>query len=307
MTVKTPDSRATSVRQRLLNLAKAHGEEFQRILTRYALERLLYRLSVSDQKDRFLLKGALLLAVWSPEKHRPTKDLDLMGRGDPSRTRLEAVFRALCAMEGQDDGITYLAETVVCAVIREESEYGGLRITLAAKLGTAEIPVQVDVGFGDAITPAPVEVEFPTLLNMPAPRLYAYPKETVVAEKFEAMVSLELGNSRMKDFFDVWMLARDFPFDGATLSLAIEATFARRGTSLPLEPPVALTSAFGEDSAKQMQWQAFRRRLVDPSIPDLGVVIGFLADFLQPILDAMSRQQPFTAMWFPDSGWQTGE
>ena len=303
----TIGKRAASVRQRLLNLAKARGEEFQRTLTRYALERLLYRLSVSDQKDRFLLKGALLLAVWSPEKHRPTKDLDLMGRGDPSRTTLEAVFRALCALEGQDDGIIYLAETVVCADIREETEYGGLRITLTANLGTADIPVQVDVGFGDAITPAPVEVEFPTLLDMPAPRLRAYPKETVVAEKFEAMVSLGLGNSRMKDFYDVWTLACAFPFGGATLSQAIEATFARRGTSLPLEPPLALTKVFGEDPAKQIQWQAFRRRVADLAIPDLEVVIGFLAGFLQPLLDAMSRQQSFTAMWLPDRGWQKEE
>ena len=292
------------MRQRLLNLAKARGEEFQRTLTRYTLERLLYRLSVSDQQDRFILKGALLLAVWSPEKHRPTKDLDLMARGDPSRTTLEAAFRVLCGIEGQDDGITFLAETVACAYIREEAEYGGLRITLTAKLGTAEIPVQVDVGFGDAITPAPVEVEFPTLLDMPAPRLHAYPKETVVAEKFEAMVSLQLGNSRMKDFFDVWTLARAFPFDGATLSQALEATFARRRTSLPTQPPLALTSAFGEDAAKQMQWKAFRRRLADPAIPDLGVVIGFLAGFLQPLLDAVSRRQSFTAMWLPDGGWQ---
>ena len=292
------------MRQRLLNLAKARGEEFQRTLTRYTLERLLYRLSVSDQQDRFILKGALLLAVWSPEKHRPTKDLDLMARGDPSRTTLKAAFRVLCGIEGQDDGITFLAETVTCADIREEAEYGGLRITLTAKLGTAEIPVQVDVGFGDAITPAPVEVEFPTLLDMPAPRLHAYPKETVVAEKFEAMVSLQLGNSRMKDFFDVWTLARAFPFDGATLSQALEATFARRRTSLPTQPPLALTSAFGEDAAKQMQWKAFRRRLADPAIPDLGVVIGFLAGFLQPLLDAVSRRQSFTAMWLPDGGWQ---
>ena len=300
----TTANHAVSVRQRLLNLAKIRGEEFQRTLTRYAFERLLYRLSVSDQRDRFLLKGALLLAAWSPEKHRPTKDLDLLGRGDRSRTTLVAAFRSLCALRIQDDGIIFLAETVACAEIREEAEYGGLRITLTAKLGTAEIPLQVDVGFGDAITPSPIEIEFPTLLDMPAPRLRAYPKDTVVAEKFEAMVSLELGNSRMKDFYDVWTLAHAFLFDGATLSHAIKATFARRGTPISVEPPIALTSRFGEDPAKQKQWQAFRRRLVDPTIPDLSVVVGFLAGFLLPLLEALSQQRSFTATWLPESGWQ---
>jgi hypothetical protein len=189
------------VRQRLLNLSKIRGEEFQRVLVRYSLERLLYRLGVSEHKDRFVLKGALLFAVWSPEMYRSTKDLDLLGYGAPSPQTLIESFRTLCAI-GFDDGIMYLRDTLACTEIREATEYGGLRITLIAKLGSAEIPVQVDVGYGDAITPMPDEIEFPTLLNLPAPHLRAYPKETVVAEKLEAMVSLGLANSRMKDFFD---------------------------------------------------------------------------------------------------------
>lgn len=304
MNAKPGGNRAASVRQRLLNLAKAHGEEFQRVLVRYALERLLYRLSVSGQKDRFLLKGALLFAVWSPGVHRPTKDLDLLGRGDPSRVALEAAFRALCTREGSSDGIEYLPETVACAEIREETEYGGLRITLTAKLGTAEIPVQVDVGFGDAITPAPEEVVFPTLLDMPAPRLRAYPKETVVAEKLEAMVSLELGNSRMKDFFDLWTLARTFPFHGAVLSQAIEATFARRGTPIPDGHPIALTEEFSADAAKLAQWQAFcRRSVLQDTAPTLQEVITLLERFLLPLLAKIRAGEQYTDTWSPDGTW----
>lgn len=274
------------------------------MLVRYALERLLYRLTVSEQRDRFLLKGALLFAVWSSEMHRPTKDLDLLGRGDPSRVTLEETFRALCAIAEQDDGIEYLPETVACAEISEETEYGGLRITLTAKLGAAEIPVQVDVGFGDAITPAPEEVEFPTLLDMPAPRLRAYPKETVVAEKFEAMVSLELGNSRMKDFFDLWTLARTFSFHGEALSQAIQATFARRGTPLPEGRPVALTAEFSADAAKLAQWQAFcRRSVIQNPAPSLQEVITLLGQFLLPPLAKLRAGEHWVDTWSPDGIW----
>ncbi len=305
MNAKPTGNRAASVRQRLLNLAKARGEEFQRLLVRYALERLLYRLSVSEQKDRFLLKGALLFAVWSPERHRPTRDLDLLGYGDPSWQGLADTFRGLCAMEASEDGIVFLAETVVCTEIREETEYGGLRVTLTARLGTAEIPVQVDVGFGDAITPAPEEVAFPTLLEMPAPLLRAYPRETVVAEKCEAMVSLELGNSRMKDFYDVWTLARTCPFDGATLSQALHATFARRGTPIPAGRPIALSEEFSADAAKRAQWQAFCRRSVPRELaPSLEEVIVALAQFLLPPLTAIHAGDRYGAVWSPAEGWR---
>lgn len=304
MNAKPASNRAASVRQRLLNLAKTRGEEYQRVLVRYALERLLYRLSISEQKDRFILKGALLFAVWSPTMHRPTRDLDLMGSGASSRMELEEGFRALCAIEGTDDGIEYLPETVACTEIREETEYGGLRITLTAKLGTAEIPVQVDVGFGDAITPAPEEVEFPTLLKMPAPRIRAYPKETVVAEKLEAMVSLELSNSRMKDFFDLWTLARTFPFQGSALSRAIQATFARRSTPIPEVCPAALTEEFSADAARLAQWQAFcRRSVLQSTAPPLVEVITLLERFLLPPLVAIRAGELYAAVWSPDGAW----
>jgi hypothetical protein len=180
MTDSALSNRSASVRQRLLNLTRTRGEEFQRVLTRFALERLLYRLSLSPYRERFLLKGAMLFVAWFPESHRPTKDLDLSGYGDSSREMLMEIFRTLCGMEGSEDGMEFLPGTITCTEIREETEYGGLRINLVAKLGTAEIPVQVDIGFGDIITPAPEEIDFPVLLNLPAPHLRAYPKETVV-------------------------------------------------------------------------------------------------------------------------------
>lgn len=274
------------------------------MLTRFALERLLRRLSVSSYRERFILKGALLFVVWLPERHRATKDLDLAGRGDPSPDVLKEIFRSLCMIDTEEDGIRFLAETVTCTEIREETEYGGLRVNLTAILGTAEIPVQVDVGFGDVVTPAPEEVEFPVLLNLPAPRLHAYPKETVIAEKFEAMVSLELGNSRMKDFYDIWTLARMFTFQGETLTKAISTTFARRGTPIPNAIPVALTEEFATNAGKQAQWQAFcRRTVLRETAPALEHIVAQLSLFLLPPLRALQQQIPFRHRWEPETGW----
>ncbi len=273
-------------------------------MVRYALERLLFRLSTSEYKERFILKGALLFAVWSPEMHRPTRDLDLHGSGDPSQSKLLDTFRTICSIPWPDDGIQFLSDTVACSDIREEAEYRGQRITLIAKLGSAEIPLQIDVGFGDAITPAPQDIEFPVLLGMPAPRLRAYPRETVVAEKFEAMVSLELANSRMKDFFDLWTLAQTFTFDGAVLSQAIKATFERRGTPLPAEYPIALSAEFSTDASKLAQWQAFcRRSVLLDTAPPLQEVITLLRQFLLPPLEMLRIDAQYTDTWSPEGVW----
>jgi len=226
---------AASVRQRLLNRSRQTGEDFQLLFTRYAIERLLFRLAASEHRDAFVLKGAMLFALWTGEMHRPTRDLDLLGFGDSGEGRLRAVFETLCGVAVMDDGLTFAADSVAVEPIREDQEYGGQRVTVAVTLGQPRIVLQVDVGFGDAVTPAAEEVEYPTLLGMEPPRLRAYPKETVVAEKLEAMVKLGLANTRMKDFYDVLVMARTFPFDGDTLRRAITATFARRGTAVPLE------------------------------------------------------------------------
>jgi len=228
-----------SIHRRLLNLSYARGVEFNLLLTRFAIERLLYRLSISPHRDEFVLKGALLFGLWFPELHRPTHDVDLVGLGSNSTERLRRVFGELCTLAAPDDGLVYDPTTIQVQDIRRTEEYLGRRIRLTATLGKARIRVQADVGFGDVISPAPSVVEYPTLLDLPAPRLRAYARETVIAEKLHAMVTLGRTNSRLKDFFDVWTLARHFSFDGGTLSVAVRTTFERRGTPIARSTPLA--------------------------------------------------------------------
>jgi predicted nucleotidyltransferase component of viral defense system len=250
---KKPKDLAASVRARLMQTARQSGEEFQYVLTRYALERLLYRLSRSNEGKNFVLKGAMLFQLWTGTSHRPTRDLDLLSAGAPAVPRLEEVFRQVCGEQVEEDGLRFLATSIKGEQIKEQDEYQGIRIRGEAKLGNAKIPLQIDIGFGDTITPGPLEIEYPTLLDFPAPKLLAYNRETVIAEKFQAMVNLGMANSRMKDFFDVWSLARTFAFDGQPLSAAIAATFQRRKTDLPAEMPLALSEEFADDRTKQTQ------------------------------------------------------
>jgi hypothetical protein len=293
-----------SVRQRLLNLAHQRGEEFQHLLSRYARERLLYRLACSPHHDRFVLKGALLFSIWADEPHRPTRDLDLLGRGEHSIPGMVTIFQQICSAPVEADGIEFLADSVRGGQIRQDQECAGLRIELTARLSGAVIPVRVDVGFDDTVTPAPLAVEFPTLLEFPAPRVLAYTREAVVAEKFHAMVTLGIGNSRMKDFFDIWALARAFSFQGADLVRALRATFTRRDTSLPTEAPLALTDAFCEDASKKAQWNAFLRRSRLDTGETLAEVAAVLRELLMPPVLAGVRDEPFAMRWPPSGPWQ---
>lgn len=296
---------AASVKQRLLNVGKRTKEDFQLLLTRYAIERTLYRLGASEHANSFVLKGAMLFALWTGEMHRPTRDVDLLGFGENSDERLAAVFKALCAVAIEDDGLAFDADSVAVQPIREEDEYGGRRVTFVVRLAQARVTLQVDVGFGDAITPAAETVDYPTLLGMESPKLRAYPRETVVAEKVEAMVKLGLTNSRMKDFYDLLVLSRTFPFDGAKVSAAIAATFTRRGTAIPAEPPVALTEAFAGDDSKRKQWQAFVRRSgLEERVGELGEVVTELSGFLLPLLSAASTSKAFDGVWQPMGPWR---
>lgn len=294
---------AQSVRDRLLKLSKDRGEEFNFVLVRYGLERLLYRLAVSSHAAEFVLKGAMLFTVWSKYPHRATKDLDLHGSGSPELARLAGVFRQVCTTDVADDGLELDAMSVSAERIREDAEYEGVRITLTAKLGSAKLALQVDIGFGDAITPEPKVIDFPTLLPMPAPKLRMYPRETVVAEKLHAMVYLGLTNSRMKDFFDVWFLCREFVFQGPTLAVAVRRTFERRGTPIPEEIPVALSTMFSGDAAKQTQWKAFlkRSRVADATLR-LVEVVDTIAPFLLPVLQAARGSSP-PSVWPPRGPW----
>lgn len=302
-----PRNVAASVRQRLKNLATQQGEEFQAILTRYALERLLYRLSRTGYRDTFILKGALLFSVWSDEPHRATRDVDLLGRGDNTLSHLEQVFREICRGRVEEDGLEFNEDTVRCQKIKEDQEYEGVRINLQAFLtGTrTRIELQIDIGFGDAITPAPLDLKFPTLLDFPSPEVRTYPRETVVAEKFQAMVMLGMANSRMKDFYDLWFLSQKFEFEGKVLSQAIKATFERRRTPLPKDPPLALTSEFSEEATKVTQWNAFQRKgKLKTEGKTLSEVVAILQDFLMPPSLAVSQGDPFEQIWLPAGTWQ---
>ena len=276
-----------SIRARLQNLAKERHQQFDLLLTRYALERLLYRLSRTKHRDRFVLKGAMLMTTWFDDPHRPTRDLDLLGYGEPDPEAMLGVFREICAVEA-DDGIAFDVAGLEIDRIREELDYGGLRIKTTATVSGARVRVVIDIGFGDAVEPGLTEVELPVLLDLPSPRLRAYPRETVIAEKFQAMVALGRANSRMKDFYDVWLLSRSYACESDGLARAIAATFARRNTPIPTGVPDALTSAFAEDPAKQRAWTSFVQNVAFP-VGSLAEVVRDLAEFLMPHLEAARR------------------
>jgi predicted nucleotidyltransferase component of viral defense system len=299
-----PRNLPASVHDRLLNLAHSRREELQTVLTRYAVERLLYRLSRSNAKERFVLKGAVLFYLWEGDLHRPTRDVDFLGFGDPTIASVTEELRGVCTTVVEDDGLVFLGETIRAQEIREQQDYGGIRVMLTARLGGARIPVQIDVGFGDAIVPGIESATFPTLLDFPAPDLRVYPPETVVAEKLQAMISLGLFNTRMKDFYDLFVLSNRHAFDGATLASAIKATFTRRQTSLPAAVPVTLTAAFAEDAEKQTQWRAFLGRTrLDDAPNDLSELIDSLREFLWPPTAAAANGSAFGSSWLPEIGW----
>jgi len=279
-----PNNVGASVRQRLLNLAHARGQPMELLLTRYALERLLYRLSLSPHRERFVLKGAMLLTVWFDEPHRATRDVDLLGFGDAADEALLATFRDIMAVE-LDDGVSFDLMGLRIEAIREQVEYGGSRLRTTAALAGARIPITVDIGFGDAVEPGAPDIDLPVLLDMPSPHLRAYPPETVIAEKFHAMVVLGRANSRMKDYYDVWMLTSAFEIEPERLHRAVVATFSRRGTVIPTVVPDGLSDAFATDPGKLRQWDAFARNL-SGTIPGFGLVVSELRQRLAGYLAA---------------------
>jgi len=299
-----PKNLVASVHQRLLNHAKLSKDEPQFVLMRFGIERLLYRLSESKHSEGFVVKGAMLFLVWTGEPHRATKDLDLLALKTSSVERLIEIFQDVCRLEVAEDGLIWFPDTVTAEEIRENADYQGVRVTLEAKLGNARIPIQVDIGFGDVVTPKAEDTVFPALLDFPAPHLAMYPKETVIAEKLEAMVKLGLGNSRMKDFYDIWALSREFEFDGELLQKAIHATFKRRRTEMPVALPLALSAEFSSDATKQRQYQAFiRRARLKLSESNLERVVAALQTFLGPVLSAADA--PFKKYWPKGGPWET--
>lgn len=292
-----------SVRDRLLNKARAEKLDYNLLLTRYALERMLYRLSISKQRDQFLLKGALLFDLWFDVPHRPTHDADFLGFGSAEIPHIEEIFRDICCIE-VEDGIAFSPDTVKAAEIRKEANYAGVRVTLLGMLDSARCPVQIDIGFGDAVVPGPDEVHYPVILGeMPEPHLHVYPRYTVVAEKLEALTSLGMLNSRMKDYFDLWILAKHSDFDGQILSRAVAATFDRRRTAVPAGVPIGLSDEFISDAQKGKQWQAFlRKNALDPM--PLATVVTDLHDFLMPVLAVIAAGGSHDYFWRAGAGWQ---
>jgi len=301
-----PKNVAASVRQRLLNKARAEQQDFQRLLLRYAVERLLYRLSQSPMRDRFILKGAMLFAVWSPQPFRSTGDLDLLGYGVNDPAGLQAIFGGICRQQVPDDGLVFDADSIQVETLREDEEYRGARIRIDARLGAAVIAVQIDIGYGDAVYPEPQRLDYPCLFeDFPSARIRAYPPETVIAEKLEAMVRFGDLTSRLKDHYDIWVLSRTFPFSQAMLVTAITATFRQRGTVLPSSLPVPLTPAFAVRPDKQAQWDAFLRRTAPVFLPpSFAEVLEDLRRFVEPVILASGDEtEVASGQWTPHIGW----
>jgi len=290
-----------SVRQRLLNHARAKGRPFNEVLQYFALERFLYRLGRSPYRHKFVLKGALMFTVWQSPLPRPTRDIDLLGRLDNSVEHVVAAIQAICQEPAPQDGMRFAAESVLGQRIIETANYEGVRVRFTAYLGTARIPMQIDIGFGDPLVPGPSLVRLPTILDFPPPELQGYSRESAIAEKLQAMVYLGEVNSRMKDFYDVWLLATHFDFDGSILAQAIRETFRWRQTTLP-PSPVAFSDAFARK--KQVQWVAFvRRHHLEDAPATLHEAIQVIAAFFQPVIQALSEGQRFEQRWSPGGLW----
>ena len=305
MSNKNAENLDTSVHQRLLNISRERNEDFNLILTRYTVERFLYRLSKSKHADKFVLKGAMLMAIWIGEAHRPTRDLDLLGFGDSEAEALKTVIAEICLVEVEKDGLEYEAGSVEIEEIRENQEYPGQRVKVNVKLGNAKIRIQIDVGFGDAVTPKAKSINYPVLLDYPAPRIRAYNKETQIAEKLQSMVSLGMANSRMKDFYDIFILSKTFSFDGNKLVKAINATFKRRDTQIPEDIPFALSDEFANSADKNNQWRAFINR---NSLENFGVgfpqLIRALRVFLLEPLRAADLGESYKHKWTDNKHWK---
>ncbi|MEK7474322.1 MAG: nucleotidyl transferase AbiEii/AbiGii toxin family protein [Candidatus Coatesbacteria bacterium] len=301
----TPRNLPASVHDRLLQLSRDRDMDFNLLLQRYAAERFLYRLGESRFRNAFTLKGAMLFAFWSGQAYRATRDLDLLGQGSGNPADVAGVVREICAVQVPDDGLEFQPDTIRVNSIRGATDEGGVRLLLVARLGTARVTLQVDVGFGDSLVPPAAEIVFPVLLDGPEPRILAYSRESVVAEKFHAMVSLGLANSRMKDFYDLLTLSRSFSFEGQRLVLAVAATFKSRQTQIPSAVPDSLTPAFYEEPGKVQQWKAYLTKGDLTDVPtDFASVGKSLRLFLPPVLEAASSRNAFDVTWPAGGPWR---
>lgn len=294
-----PRNLGESILARLKNKAKARGEDFGFLLERYFVERLLYRISISPYAEKLILKGGTLFLAWHGYGYRSTRDIDLLGHGLSQVAEIEAVFKTICSLiVEQDDGVVFLPDTVHGTASQDKRTYPGVTIKLRATIGTAKQDLTIDIGFGDDITPSVELLEYPILLDMPTPQLRVYPRYTFIAEKFEAMVDLGIRNSRMKDFFDIWVMSYTSNFDGDILRQAIEKTLKRRKTSLPESTPFAFTEEFYTNQEKMKQWKAFRKQKARSETPDdFEKIVRDIIPFLIPIIEAIRNRQSFPRFW----------
>ena len=302
MTRLAPKNIAASIHQRLLNVARDTKRPFNEVLQYFAMERFLYRLSVSGHAQAFVLKGALLFRVWDILDTRATRDIDFLAFVDNTPERLSQIARDICAVEEAVDGLVFDADSITAKTIKEHADYEGIRVSLRGYLGKAEVSMQVDVGFHDAIHPATVDAAYPSILGLPAPLLRTYPRETVIAEKAQAMVHLGSLNSRMKDFYDIWRLARQLDFDGGTLSEAVRQTFDRRDTT-PIEFE-DLATELRENRNMAKQWRAFLRKSQVNAPDSFTEVLSEISDFLAPIFLSLSSNDQFRQRWTPPGSWR---
>ncbi|WP_414552540.1 nucleotidyl transferase AbiEii/AbiGii toxin family protein [Anabaena sp. CCY 0017] len=302
---KKPINIAASIRDKLLNLSRKRGEQYNYLLTLYVGERLLYRLSQSPNQQQYILKGATLFKVWNGEPHRATKDLDFLSFGNNEVKHIEKVFQEISLIECEEDGIIFLPESIKAQVIKEDQQYEGVRVNITGKLGTNLCKLQVDIGFGDVVTPDAQEEVIDTILDVPKPKLKTYPRETVIAEKFQAMVDLGIKNSRIKDFYDIWFLCKDFEFQGDLLSQAIKNTFTRRKTEIPIKVPLALTPEFTNDPEKRKLWIAFLKKVKigEPQLT-FDEVVTFIKSFIMPPCMASAQNKSFEKVWNVAGYWE---
>jgi predicted nucleotidyltransferase component of viral defense system len=302
MTQKTLKNVSASIRQRLLNKAKTEERPFNELLQYYAMERFLYRLSKSDHVDKFVLKGALALRVWKSPDIRPTMDIDLLGRTSNRETDITRQIENILDVPVDSDGLAFDCGAISTEEITEDAEYSGIRVTFWTSLGSARIKIQIDIGFGDAMTPEPEFLDFPSMLDNPAPKLWCYSRETTIAEKLEAIITLGMLNSRMKDFYDIWMLSRNFDFTGETLNEAVVRTLRTRGTNIP-ETIEAFSVEFGQ--VKQKQWIAFQKRIKGINAPmEFKIVIEAVVTFLNPIIISIQKNTKPPSLWIAPGQWQ---
>ena len=297
--------KAGDVRRDLRRRAEALGLDFQQALQYYAIERFLFRLSQTALADKLIVKGAIMLRVWGGAITRPTRDIDFLGRIGNSAEVIRAAIKECLAVD-PEDGLAF-EKTVAAEQIAIDSRYPGVRIKVRGNLDGARFVLRLDIGIDDAAVPEPGWVDYPTLLEGPAPRILAYHPATAVAEKFEAIVSLGMANSRLKDFYDLWSMATALDFDGAELRDALAATFARRGTALPTAIPAALTNDFTQQDAVTKMWNAFTKKLgtSQTATPNLAEVAGMIIIFIMPVAAATAADQPFTQNWTRNTGWRS--